>query len=174
MTERIDRRPERGERVGDGGIGVETARAADVDGHVASEERVAADLHPTQDAERLAEAAARAAVAPPVSEVAPPAPPQAPVRSIKTTLSTAEKAKAKPESFMRPAPATPYRPAAQKVQNGTNEELIPGLKSLMGRFGRKKVEPPAEPIATVDGSSIADRIARDFGLLGAAPDEERP
>ena len=75
-------------------------------------------------------------------------------------------AKTKAESFIRPDRTPP-----PVVKNGNNEELIPGFKSLVGNiFTRpKKSEPIPKVVEPPESSSIADRIARDFGLLGVDP-----
>ena len=78
-------------------------------------------------------------------------------------------AKAKPtESFIRPE-RTPFRPAAPAPKTSDDEELIPGLKSLVGNIFTRKTRPETapEPVEPEESASIADRIARDFGLLGA-------
>ena len=71
--------------------------------------------------------------------------------------------KVKTESFIRPDRTPPA-----VVRRGTDEELIPGFKSLVGNiFTRaKKPEPIPDVVEPPESSSIADRIARDFGLLG--------
>ncbi|GAC1401404.1 MAG: hypothetical protein NVSMB59_23320 [Vulcanimicrobiaceae bacterium] len=97
---------------------------------------------------------------------------------VKAPLYVARPATAKPaakvDSFIRPE-RTPYRPTVP-AQTGSQEELIPGFKSLVGNiFARKpRVEPVPDVVEPVEGSSIADRIARDFGLLGGGPETPKP
>jgi hypothetical protein len=71
--------------------------------------------------------------------------------------------KVKTESFIRPDRTPP-----PVVKRAGDEELIPGLKSLVGNiFTRaKKPEPIPDVVEPPESSSIAERIARDFGLLG--------
>ena len=141
-------------------------------------EAMIADLVANEVAEREASLALEhAAIAQPgtddvadvaVAEMAAKAPNPGPEKP-KVPLYVARPATAKPankvktESFMRPG-----RSVAPVAKAATDEELIPGLKSLVGTiFTRtKKPAPVAEVVEPPESSSIADRIARDFGLLG--------
>jgi hypothetical protein len=110
--------------------------------------------------------------APPVAAAAPQPADQRAKLTFPQPLKTAASAPPAPaktkatESFVRPAPAPARRPV-EKPAAGAHDELIPGLKSLMSNvFARKKTGVPPAPVVEA-GSSAADRIARDFGLLGA-------
>ena len=93
-------------------------------------------------------------------------PSKAPLYVAKPAQSKAVEKPKTIESFIRPE-RTPYRSPIAAPKTGDEEELIPGLKSLVGNiFTRKRPEAVAEPIEPEESSSIADRIARDFGLLG--------
>ncbi len=114
---------------------------------------------PDAAVEALAEPAAPAVATAPSPE---PEKPKAPLYVARPTTAKPA-AKVKTESFIRPG-----RAPAPVAKSGADEELIPGLKSLVGNiFTRaKKPEPIVEVIEPPESSSIADRIARDFGLLG--------
>jgi len=102
-------------------------------------------------------------VAPPPLYVAKPAP-------AKATAKPTPAAKPAPtESFIRPAAQT-YRPANAASRGADEEELIPGLRSFVGNFfAKKKAAAPPKETQVEENSTVADRIARDFGLLGGDP-----
>ena len=56
--------------------------------------------------------------------------------------------------------------------SGGGQDAAPDFRSLIGNIftRRKAVEEPVDD----EGPSIADRIARDFGLLGAKDEEPAP
>jgi hypothetical protein len=103
------------------------------------------------------ETPAATAPAPPAQEKpAPQAPPPEPHFSTVTFKAT-------------PAAREPAPPRTPETTSGYGDDG-PGFRSLIGNIftRRKPVEEPVED----EGPSIADRIARDFGLLGAADDDE--
>ena len=146
-------------------------------------EAMIADLITSENAEREARLALEnatiarsdpAAIAATVAEpatIVPSSEPEKPKAPLYVARPTAAKPseKVKTESFIRPG-----RAPAPVPKSGTDEELIPGLKSLVGNiFTRaKKPEPIPEVVEPMESSSIADRIARDFGLLGG--DQPQP
>jgi len=98
-----------------------------------------------------------------------PEPVKAPLYVERPKSKFAEKPKTS-ESFIRPERVPFHSTPAWPKKAVADEELIPGLRSLVGNiFTRKKSEPAPQPVAP-ENSSIADRIARDFGLLGEPPE----
>ncbi len=135
----------------------------------AAEDLSLADAATAQSAQEdaIAQPAAMAAAVPAPAEVEEIA--KTPLFVTRPTLRPGQKPKAA-ESFIRPAERPRTAPTAAKA--GDDEELIPGLKSLVGNiFTRKRPELPVAATEAEESSSIADRIARDFGLLGASPEE---
>ena len=131
-------------------------------------EAMIAELVTSEDAEREARLALDDATIAPSDAVASVTVPIA-EKAVSTPLYVARPAATKPtekvktESFIRPSRAPVSAP-----KSATNEELIPGLKSLVGNIFTRAKKPDAIPEVAEppESSSIADRIARDFGLLG--------
>ncbi len=106
------------------------------------------------------EAGAAPATPPPVAPPKPPTPTPAPA-------AASPKPSAPPSNG-----APPPRPAAAASANRDEPSALsqlaadsPILRGLISLFGRKSAAAPEEP--ALDGPSIADRIARDFGALGS-------
>jgi hypothetical protein len=67
------------------------------------------------------------------------------------------------------SPSAPRDPSRALVFESDDDERGPGFRSIIGNiFTRRK---PEEPVVD-EGPSIAERIARDFGMLGETDDED--
>jgi hypothetical protein len=95
----------------------------------------------------------------------------APATMSPASLPAERRSEAEPVAARPPASivAVPER----SVPRPADDELIPGLIGLLGTIFSRRGTPPERPrVASGDEStSIADRIARDFGWIGEGPTE---